>query len=342
MKLEIPKEELDQLKQIHKSLKDKKAAYRVHTIILLGSGYSYEQVSEILLMSERNARRFFKKYMEGGTEALLKDFYKGGISKLSSDQESQLCAYLDDHLIGSAKEVCAYVKEQFGIDYTPDGMVITLHRLGYSYKKTKLQSEKADPKKQQEWVNTYNDLTQNLEENEKIYFMDGVHPTYNVQPAYAWTQKGEERTMDCNTGRQRININGVYSPDDHEIIMIESDRINAQSTIELFKKIESQHPELDRIYIVRDNARYYCAKLVQEYLTTSRITVIPLPSYSPNLNLIERLWKFFKKKVVANKYYGTFDEFKDAVRNFFAKIMSFREDLSTLLTEKFHIVQSTN
>ncbi|WP_279512418.1 transposase [Candidatus Thiosymbion oneisti] len=53
-----------------------------------------------------------------------------------------------------------------------------------------------------------------------------------------------------------------------------------------------------------DNARYYRSKAVQEYLKTSRIQLVFLPPYAPNLNLIERLWKFFKQKVLSNQYWG--------------------------------------
>ena len=55
---------------------------------------------------------------------------------------------------------------------------------------------------------------------------------------------------------------------------------------------------MEKIYIFRDNAKYYSNKEVQEYLKTSKIKEIPLPTYSPNLNPIERLWLFMKKEVL--------------------------------------------
>ena len=65
-----------------------------------------------------------------------------------------------------------------------------------------------------------------------------------------------------------------------------------------------------------------------------------MPPYSPNLCLIERLWKFFKKKVVKNKYYESFDEFYSFVCDFFSaenwKIM--KNELSSLLTLNFEII----
>jgi len=147
--------------------------------------------------------------------------------------------------------------------------------------------------------------------------MDGVHPTHNVMPSYGWIKKGEDKEVKSNTGRQRINLNGLYCPLDNEIIIRDDNTINSQSTIKLLQEMEKKHPELDKIYVIRDNARYYTAEIVKDFLENSKIEFIALPSYSPNLNLIERLWKLFKKKTLYNKYYNSFLKFKNAVFDFF-------------------------
>jgi transposase len=64
------------------------------------------------------------------------------------------------------------------------------------------------------------------------------------------------------------------------------------------------------IVIVLDNARYQRCKLVEDLAKELGVTLQFLPSYSPNLNLIEWLWKFVKKKCLYNSYYGTFEAFK--------------------------------
>ena len=66
--------------------------------------------------------------------------------------------------------------------------------------------------------------------------------------------------------RNRININGAYCTETQEITMVTSEMINAQSTIELYTKIEKRYSDLDKIYVIRDNARYYNCNLVKEYL----------------------------------------------------------------------------
>lgn len=96
------------------------------------------------------------------------------------------------------------------------------------------------------------------------------------------------------------------------------------------------------IYLILDNAGYYKGDMIREYLKTSKIELVFLPRYAPNLNLIERLWKFFKKTVLYNKYYATFQEFKFACMEFFKKknLAKYKKELRSLLTENFQIVSA--
>lgn len=332
---------IQELKKIHKSTKDKRLAYKINALILLYKDYTYQAIEDALMLDERTVRRYRDIYQEMGVDGLIIDNYKGGFSKLSLEQQRQLVADIESNLFPTAASVCAHVKKTMGVTYTPEGMVILLHRLGFSYKKTKNVPSKASREKQEAFLQQYEDLKENLKETEKIYFMDGVHPTHNVMPAYCWIRKGKEKEVKSNTGRERININGVYSPADQEIIVREDPSINSESTIKLLKQIESRHPDLSRIIIIRDNARYYCSQEVKDYLEDSKIEFLPLPSYSPNLNLIERLWKFFKKKVIANQYYENYADFKTAVMRFFEiDVGLYKDELRNLLTENFHLFDS--
>ena len=338
----LSEEQLRELKEAHRKLKDKQASYKINAIILLSQGYSQREVAELLLLTEKTVQRCKKFYSQKGIDGLLARRYHGSNSKLTSQQEAKLIEHLDTNLFSTSAEICLYIKETFRVCYTPSGLVHTLHRLGYSYKKTKLAPSKADGAKQKEHIEKYQKLRNNLKLNETIYYIDGVHPTHNVMRAYAWIKKGTDCYVKSNTGRKRININGAYNPIDSSIVTVQSPSINAQSTIELFKKIEEKHADLDKIYVIRDNARYYTSVLVKKYLETSKIEVIPLPSYSPNLNLIERLWKFFKKKVIYNQYYETFDEFQREVNKFFRYgVIKYRKAIKKLLTENFHIFNTS-
>jgi len=87
---------------------------------------------------------------------------------------------------------------------------------------------------------------------------------------------------------------------------------------------------------VLDNARYQHCALVMDLAKTLNIHLEFLPAYSPNLNLIERLWKFIKKQVLYGKYYGTFQDFHGAINGCLAKIPTeHREKLNSLMTPNF-------
>ena len=109
----------------------------------------------------------------------------------------------------------------------------------------------------------------------------------------------------------------------------------------LLKKIEKSYSDKEKIYAFSDNARYYKSIAVREFLTTSKIEIINLPPYCPNLNLIERLWKFMRAKIINTKYFVKFESFQDAIRNFFQNIESFKEELKTFIGLKMHVVRRT-
>jgi transposase len=151
-------------------------------------------------------------------------------------------------------------------------------------------------------------------------------------------KKGTDKEIPSNTGRQHLNLNGAYNTETGEAIIVESQRINAQSTIQLFEKLQRKQP-FGKIFFISDNARYYRAKILKEYLKKHRrIKIIPLPAYSPNLNLIERLWHFYKKNVLYNEYYETLQEMRETTLKFFKGLKYYHEELRSLMTENFNII----
>lgn len=338
MKQTLSSEEREILIEAHQAEHNKRQADRIKTVILLNEGRSYEETAKILLLDDNTIRRYEKEYEEGGLDHLLEDNYKGGKSSLSATQEEELKAELCKNLYHRAKEVCEYVKQKYDVTYTPEGMVRLLRRLGFSHKKTKQVPGKSNPEKQKAFLETYEEIKQNMSETDELYFVDGSHPQHNSMPAYGWIEKGEEKEIKTNTGRQRINLNGALRLSDKSAVVLNAETINADAMIELFRALEAKHPEAKMIHVIADNARYNHAIKVQEYEKTSRVKIHYLPPYAPNLNLIERLWKFFHKKVTYNKYYEKYDQFKTTSLDFFKNMHQYQDELDTLLTENFHII----
>jgi transposase len=334
---ELSTKEIAELERKHRSLRDKRQADRVKAVIALSKGWSAAQVAEILLFDEKTSRQYFDRYRQGGIQALLDDNYSGAEPKLDEHQMSELEDYLEEYILPHAKGVIAHIKKQYRVSYSVSGVTDLLHRLGFSYKKPTHVPGKQDPEKQHAFLGEYEQIKAGKGENDPLYFADATHPQHNSVPSYGWIKKGQEKELKANCGRQRLNINGAINIETLEPTTGFYDTINADSTIDLFSKIETKHPDAKAIYIIVDNARYYRSCLLKEYIEGTKIKLIFLPPYSPNLNLIERYWKFFKKKVLNNYYYETFEEFQQACKNFFRKRKKYLPELQSLLTENFHI-----
>lgn len=297
----LSEDEISILKTAHRGSKKKREADRIKAIILLGTGWTIREVAEALLLDDETIRNYVKRYKNGGFKALLKDSHKGYGGKLSSSETERLDTHLNENTYLRIQDVVSYVARQFKVTYSVSGMTELLHRLGYRYKKPKLVPGKADAKAQEEFIEFYKELKETKDARDPIYFMDGTHPHHNSVAAYGWIKKGKTKELKSNTGRQRLNINGAINIESVNTVVDYGDSVNAQSTISLLKKIESKHSEAEVIYTICDNAKYYRSKKVKEYLKGSKVKIVYLPPYSPNLNLIERLWKYFHKIVVTTQ-----------------------------------------
>ncbi len=116
------------------------------------------------------------------------------------------------------------------------------------------------------------------------------------------------------------------------------DSVDAESVCELLKALRTKHLSGELIHLFLDNARYNRSWKVKELACDLGIELIYLPPYSPNLNPIERVWKFFKKKVLYNRYYETKAEFDEVCLKFFKYIRKFKSELSTLVTDNFEVL----
>jgi len=326
------------LKWMHKT-SDRKKADKIKAILLLNRGFTHEEVAEILLLDDSTIRRWFAIFESEGIDSLLKYNYVGSDGKLTTKQLTALSRHLEDTVYQTTKEICNYVFNKYGVNYSTKGITNMLHRLGFSYRKPKHVPGKADQKAQKAFIDQYAKLKEGKSKHDRIWFLDAVHPLHNSQPAYGWLKKGFNYTIQSNTGRQRVNINGAYNIEDHNVVIQESECINAQSTVALLEKMLKEQPQ-GILYLILDNARYYRSRLVQDFQQKHpRIQFLFLPAYSPNLNIIERLWRFFKKNITYNTYYERFAVFKNACLYFFKNIAKYKPELQRLMTDNFQLLQ---
>ncbi len=332
--------EITTLRISHKKAKrDKNAnhAYRLNALILLGQGWTYVAVSDALLIDEDTIRCCVGKYESGGIDALLSDNYIPYLGRLTAPELKDLELHLSETTYRTVEEIVLYVKETYDEVYSISGLTALLHKLNFVYKKPKRTPGKSDVEKQKEFIKLYNKIKSELEANDNIYFLDATHPNNSSIASYGWIKKGEIKALNATVSRQRLNIHGALNVNDFSVVTRYDKTINQASAIELLFDLRKKQPK-GKIYTILDNASYYQNPLFQKYAKELAITPLYLPAYSPNLNLIERLWLFFQKKQIYNKYYATFLEFEKSIKSFFKNIHKHKNELATLLVDNFNIV----
>jgi len=196
---------------------------------------------------------------------------------------------------------------------------------------------KADPEKQSSFIEkTLKPLIKQAKNGEiSLFFVDASHFVMGGFPGYLW---GKVRQfIMTGSGRKRFNVLGALNFATKKIETVVNDTyINAVEVMNLIDLIVSKYQ--NRIYLVLDNARYQRCAAVMEYAAKNGVNLIFLPTYSPNLNLIERIWKFVKAEVLSAAYYESFDEFKFAISSCIGKINTlYSSKISSLISENIQL-----
>lgn len=228
------------------------------------------------------------------------------------------------------------IKKLTGIERKPSQVRKFLKGMGMKPRKMAAIPAKADPQVQREF------LTQKLEpklEEAKagkraVFFVDASH--FVLAPFLGIVWCFARLFIKAPSGRQRFNVLGALNAVSKELTTVCNDTyITSVQVCQLLDKLAAQNMGLS-ITLVLDNARYQRCAMVQDHARRLGVDLLFLPSYSPNLNLIERFWKYVKKDCLYSKYYAAFPEFKQAISTCIEQApIQHKKELHSLLTLRF-------
>ena len=340
---------LDERKELKQVLRQRKAdgliVRRANALLLLDNGWKADQVADALFLDAETIRAWRRHFLTHGMRFLYLSPYSKREGYLSFEQEDELKEHLTLHPPRSTNEVRAHVQNSYTQEFSHSGAIKLMARLGFVYKKPKLLPLAANEDGQRDFIKQYNALCNQLMDDETIVFGDAVHPEHQSRPAHGWFLRRSRPAIAATSGRKRINIHGVLNLEDGLFRFVEAEKINAETTRQLLQKLETAYPSKRIIHVFLDNARYHHAKVLQPWLQAPerRIKLHFLPAYAPHLNPIERLWGLMHKHVTHNRHYAHFNDFTEAILNFFRKTLpqewpEFRDTVS----DNFRVISQKN
>lgn len=173
-----------------------------------------------------------------------------------------------------------------------------------------------------------------------LLFYDPTHQIHNTVIGKCWQKKGGENTirLQSNTGRDRVSILGAINVISKKFTsIVTEDNCDKEMNEKVMEGIRKDYPDNKRIILILDNASYNKAYCVRDKAKELNIRLWYLPPYSPNLNLIERIWKFLKK-LLKNKYIPTLSEYKKFIFNFCRNLEIHSEEINRIISQNFEIL----
>lgn len=174
-----------------------------------------------------------------------------------------------------------------------------------------------------------------------VFFVDASHFVYGTFLCCLWSFV--RLYVRAASGRQRFNVLGALNAVTRELTAVcNTGVVNSETMCELLRKIAARGLG-GPVTLVLDNAKYQHSAAVKALALSLGIELLYLPGYSPNLNLIERLWRFIKREALYGRYHANFADFKGAVEEVIGQLPSKHKDkLASLLTLNFQVFDSVS
>lgn len=336
IRLELTPSEIDDIAEalddpeISQKAKLKLMAIRLHVL-----GTPHGHIAVAVNVSADTVTNYCKAYRDGGIGALLENRHYRPVSAAEPFLD-QILRDLQDTPVATVKEAAHRIEKISGIIFSETQTRRILKRLGLAYRKTASVPGQADPQLQFAFLKE--ELLPRLEEAQegkrRVFFVDAAHFVLGAFLGMIWCLS--RVFVRTGSGRQRYSVLGAIETRDHDLVTVRTEgSVNAQSVCELIERIAQEYPG-EPITLVMDNARYQRCELVRKTAQQFGTELLFLPPYSPNLNLIERVWRLVKARTLRNRYFPDFATFTLSIDSFLDSLAAEnRHLLKSLITHNF-------
>ncbi len=320
---------------------DPRVRRKMEVLWLKSHGLNHDQIAAYADVSRRTAQRYLDRDLEGGLSRLRQCHWHQPRSALT-ERRSLREEYFAKHPVRSAKQARAVIEQQTGIRrglsqvrrFLRDCLGLRGRETGaipvppektveaHARDQAAFPREKREPR-----------LKQARRGRRQVYFVDAAHFVFAPFLGFLWC--AARWLVRAASGRERYNVLGASDAVSHRLIRVTNlDYINAESVCTLLRAVAEAGVGLP-ITLVLDNARYQKCAVVQALAASLKIELLYLPGYSPDLNLIERLWRFLRKESLDSTYYEDCSQFTTAIDRCLEGLPTVhKSEMETLLTHK--------
>jgi transposase len=319
---------------------------KIEVLWLKSHGLAHDRIAAYSDVSRRTVQRYLDEYLEGGLQRLCRGRRPQPRSALI-EHEVSLEEHFENHPVRSLKQARAIIEQRTGIRRGPTQVRHFLKdRLGFRWRRTgaiPVPPKKTIAEHAREQAAFVKDrlgprLEQARRGQRQVYFVDAAHFVFAPFLGCLWCVA--RLFVRAASGRKRHNVLGALDAVTHRLIRVTNQAyINAESVCSLLRAVAGASVGLP-ITLVLDNARYQKCAVVQQLAASLKIELLYLPSYSPNLNLIERLWRFVRKEALNSTYYEKFEDFSAAIDGCLDGLSTVHKvEMETLMTHRFQLFE---
>ena len=315
-------------KRLHRAyeLGDKRLVRRTSALLAYSQGGEIGVIAQDLSVSPACIYTWLRAFLVDRFESLAYRSSPGRPSKLTKTEKRRLKKIITDGTLKygftrgcwSSLLVQQVILNEFGVLYNRTYVCALLKQLGFSYQKAKLVSAHIDPKARKQWLQERWPaiLEEAKEKQAMILFVDEAgFPQWGTL-SYTWALRGKQPEVPTSGKRKAYKVFGASDALSGRLFY---QGIEGRFNSETYRRFLTMllHKTKGHLIIIQDGARYHTSKAICEFFDAhhARLTRHQLPSYSPDFNPIEHLWKAVRDDATHNKYFAQFDQVIDSVEN---------------------------
>lgn len=303
---------------------DCRTTKRLLAVLAVAEGGDISEVARTLKVSGEAVRSWIKGLLLNGVKGLVGKRPPGRPPRLTKSQRRELGRLIEN---GPAKAgftancwrspmIQHLIKERFGVSYSVHYISELLKNMGFSYQKARFVSHHLDEQAREQWLNETWPQILDLAKSKNAYVLFGDEASFPQWGTltYTWARKGSQPTVKTCGKRKGYKVFGLIDYFTGRLFYrCQEDRLNSATYIAYLREVLAKTRK--HIILIQDGAKYHLSAATKAFFEArrDRITVFQLPTYSPDYNPIEKLWKKLKEKGTHLHYFPTFEDLKNKV-----------------------------